>query len=50
MKEHQGPTPRYISALRSRNALPMTDTELRLMAAAAMMRLITFPYWLPGWA
>ena len=37
------PTVIYISARRSRNALPMTDTELRLMAAAAMMGLSKRP-------
>ena len=33
----------YISAARSRKALPMTDTELRLMAAAAIMGLSKMP-------
>ena len=33
----------YISAPRNRNALPMTDTELRLMAAAAMRGLSKMP-------
>ena len=33
----------YISTPRSRNALPITDTELRLIAAAAMMGLSKMP-------
>ncbi len=33
----------YIRALRRRNAFPITETELRLMAAAAMMGLKRMP-------
>ncbi len=37
-----GPHP-YILVIRSRSALPITETELRLMAAAAMMGLRRIP-------
>lgn len=36
-------TPRYSGLRLSRNALPMTDTELKLIAAAAMMGLRNIP-------
>ena len=33
----------YIRVIRNRSALPITETELRLMAAAAMMGLKRMP-------